>query len=246
MRMTFVRNPQKTGHMTKRRWTCPYGDHAGVLAPARMRRIDIRRYCLPCSEEAGVLVERDCPALEQDRVRRKESRQKQRGRQKEGDAKKKVAQARARAMKRYERERVLGIHVPTHFQQVCHHTPVVVTALDHLERAQPTVKVRRRRSGGHTSGHAAPWTGAVVLTLPDECSWGQLATIVAHEIAHVCCADEEWHGSAWRAMFLAILNEAYGLDVGWPTKDGKLATVYDAHCAFEEMMEEGLGNPRPS
>ena len=48
-------------------WTCPQCDRRGVLAPGRMRKIDVRRYCLPCSEASGKLVERYCPSLERRR-----------------------------------------------------------------------------------------------------------------------------------------------------------------------------------
>jgi hypothetical protein len=210
-----------------------------------MRKIDVRRYCLPCSERAGVLVERTCPSQERERSLRKENRRKKQTRQKQTEAQKKIAARKARAQRQFDRERVLGIHVPSHFQRVCE-SPCVARALELLERNRPTVKVRRRQSSAHTSGHAALWTGRVVLTLPEPCTWGQLAVIVAHEIAHVCCADEEWHGAAWRAMFLEILAEAYGLAATWPVKNGKPATIYDAHCAFEKMMDEGLGNPVPT
>jgi len=229
----------------KKRWICPNGVHAGVLAPARLRKIDVRRYCLPCSEEAGILVERSCPSQERERARRKENRRKKQTRQKKTEAEKKMAARQARAQRQYDREHVLGIYVPSHFQQVCD-SPCVARSLELLERNRPVVKIRRRRSSVHTSGHAAPWTGRVVLTLPEKCSWGQLSIIVAHEIAHVCCADEEWHGTAWRSMFLEILEEAYGLKTTWPLKDAKPATIYEAHCAFEKMMDDGLGNPPPT
>ena len=57
--------------MTPRvRWTCPSPDHPGVLAPARLRKVDVRRYCLPCSEAAGILVEREAPRLSRRRDER--------------------------------------------------------------------------------------------------------------------------------------------------------------------------------
>lgn len=229
----------------QKRWKCSNGAHAGILAPARLRKIDVRRYCLPCSEEAGVLVERTCPSKEKERARKKENQRKKQMRRKQTQAQKKVADRQARARKQYEREHVAGIHVPSHFQKVCE-SPVVAEALECLERKRPIVKVRRRRSSSHTSGHAAPWTGRVVLTLPVSCTWGQLAVIVAHEIAHICCADEEWHGAAWKSMFLAILEEAYGLETTWPVKNGKPATIGAAHSSFETMMDKGLGNKPPT
>lgn len=53
--------------MANKRWTCPQCDRPGILAPGRMRKVDVRRYCLPCSEATGKLVERVCPALERKR-----------------------------------------------------------------------------------------------------------------------------------------------------------------------------------
>lgn len=46
--------------MSGRRWTCPKGEHPGQNAPGRLRKKDLRRYCLPCSIAAGELVERVC------------------------------------------------------------------------------------------------------------------------------------------------------------------------------------------
>lgn len=48
------------------RWKCPTCN-GGLLAPTRPRLNDVRRYCLPCSAKAGVLVQRIAPALEKQR-----------------------------------------------------------------------------------------------------------------------------------------------------------------------------------
>jgi hypothetical protein len=227
----------------KKRWDCPNGVHAGVLAPAKMRRIDVRRYCLACSEKTGVLVERTCPAKEREQAKRKETRRKKGERRADGDREKKIANARARTRRRHERENVLGLHVPSHFYRVCRQTSMVVRTLETLERPMPTVKVRRRHSGTYTTGHAYTASARVVLTVPTECTWGKLAVIVAHEVAHVCTADEEHHGPAWRNMFLAILEKVYGLKTTWPVKEGKSVPYHDAHSAFEKMIDGGLGKP---
>jgi hypothetical protein len=52
-------------------WRCPDATHAGVRAPARLRKIDVRRYCLACSEREGVLVERVNAPAEQARDKRR-------------------------------------------------------------------------------------------------------------------------------------------------------------------------------
>lgn len=230
----------------KKRWTCPEGTHAGVLAPARLRKTDVRRYCLACSEEKGILVERLCPSQERAKAKRQEQRAKKRDRK--TAAKKReptLAQLRARREARQDRETVLGIHVPTHFFRVCRDTPVISDSLKNLERPFPSVTVRRRRAGTYTTGHAYSHSAKIVLTIPVKCSWGKLAVIVAHEVAHVCSADEEHHGPGWRSTFLAILEQAYGMRTSWPTKDGKPVSYHDAHTIFEEMMDDGLGNPPP-
>ena len=54
----------------RKRWKCDICD-VGVLAPSRMRKSDVRKYCIPCSEETGHLVERVCPALEKKRAQSK-------------------------------------------------------------------------------------------------------------------------------------------------------------------------------
>lgn len=55
-----------------RRWVCPTCG-AGKHAPSRPRRDDVRRFCLPCSEKSGRLVERICPVNEKVRERSVES-----------------------------------------------------------------------------------------------------------------------------------------------------------------------------
>jgi len=52
-----------------KRWVCPRCG-TGQLAPAAMRRDDTRGYCLGCSGSTGKLVQRICPAREQQAVLR--------------------------------------------------------------------------------------------------------------------------------------------------------------------------------
>jgi hypothetical protein len=58
----------------RRRWDCPTGEHPGVIAPARMRKEDIRRFCIPCSFRTGRLTERVAPSLLKQRIARASSR----------------------------------------------------------------------------------------------------------------------------------------------------------------------------
>lgn len=84
---------------TNRLWKCPTGKHLGVKAPQRLRRIDVRRYCLPCSEAAGVLVERTCAARERaaERSRAKAGRKAARQRRRQSESRAAI-RARERAV----------------------------------------------------------------------------------------------------------------------------------------------------
>lgn len=78
------------------RWVCP-NCGKGKLAPSRLRKIDVRRYCLPCSEKAGVLVERSVPVLEKKRAEKRQRAQ--------AKAARKAKAKRERERPRRERER---------------------------------------------------------------------------------------------------------------------------------------------
>ena len=56
-------------------WRCGNEDHPGVFAPSRLAKDDLRRYCIPCSEKRGKLVEREMLARE---TRQEKRRQRQR------------------------------------------------------------------------------------------------------------------------------------------------------------------------
>lgn len=236
--------------MKRYRWSCPEGKHPGVLAPGRLRTKDIRRYCLECSQEQGVLVERTCAALEKQRQAKKEQTDRKRKRQQEAARKKrqaKKAQERQSAFNRKppkpkKRVSVRGIDVVQHAHRIAS-TPFVVQAFQDLERKPLQVQVRTRHKGDYTTGQAWCETNRMVLTLPVACSFGKMAVLVAHELAHLAVADEEVHGPAWRDMFLRILNEGYGFrthqgdPLRWPRNNGRLASYNDAHFQFETLVD---------
>lgn len=82
-----------------RRWKCPKCQK-GVNAPERMRSDDIRRFCLPCSEETGRLVPRVCAVLARKRER---SKKRGAGRAKRKRAEKRRREAPERRLRREER-----------------------------------------------------------------------------------------------------------------------------------------------
>ena len=88
--------------MTKQvRWKCPIcGD--GRLAPSKPRKIDVKRYCLDCSEETGKLVERIAPSLEKKRA---VSKEKQTAKTKARRTKRAVAVKQARDLEKENKTR---------------------------------------------------------------------------------------------------------------------------------------------
>ena len=51
-------------------WRCPDCGNQ-KRAPGKPRRNDVRRFCLPCSQRTGYMVERVCPVLETKRAKAK-------------------------------------------------------------------------------------------------------------------------------------------------------------------------------
>ena len=49
-------------------WRCPDCGNQN-RAPGKPRRNDVRRFCLPCSQRTGYMVERVCPTLEKKRAK---------------------------------------------------------------------------------------------------------------------------------------------------------------------------------
>ena len=49
-------------------WRCPDCGNQ-KRAPGKPRRNDVRRFCLPCSQRTGYMVERVCPTLEKKRTK---------------------------------------------------------------------------------------------------------------------------------------------------------------------------------
>lgn len=245
--------------MKRYRWSCPEGKHAGVLAPSRLRVKDIRRYCLECSQEQGVLVERTCAALEKKREAKKDQAERKRKRKQEAQRKKRKAEKEKAAKsifhpnRRFEPKKkvrlVRGIDVEKHAHRISQ-ASFIQEAFRHLERKPLTVQVRTRNKGDYTTGRAWCDDNRMVLTLPRNCSFGKMAVLVAHELAHLACSHEEVHGPRWREMFLRILNdpETYrfgrsydssGEDIMWPENwDTDRPMSYDdAHFHFEVLFD---------
>lgn len=161
------------------RWKCPQCD-AGILAPTKPRKDDVRRYCLPCSSKNGRLVERIAPALEAKREQRAEStREKVRH-------KRQVARRRAEPAKLQERcdairERIIHAEAERIWK---------LMADWHKGKPLPRIELVRGRDWGRTGGHAWWSSGRIQVRIdPTQNEWRSKWTwaILAHELAHIAC-----------------------------------------------------------
>jgi hypothetical protein len=172
--------------MSARRWNCPRCG-AGINAPERMRRDDVRRYCLDCSRSTGRLVERVAPALER---RRAASKQKQSER------------AAAERSKQREARSYLGVDMIAEARRMWN-LPSMREA--HRGRRMPEVQLRRR-DGNYNTGHA--WRSRIVVTMG-----GDLASVLAtllHELAHAAAPAASHHDDVWASLFLRAARDRWG------------------------------------
>jgi hypothetical protein len=57
----------------------------------------------------------------------------------------------------------------------------------------------------------------VVYCFPFDRPRADVASLIAHEVAHLIADPDDNHGPSWRATYLRVLREAYGLELeAWP------------------------------
>ena len=204
-----------------RRWTCPRCG-AGKLAPERPRKDDARRYCLPCTDVTGRLVERECAALEA-----KRGAAKQRAAEK---AKRKRATARRR--KAREAERVANDPKTIAAQQVQAEFDRIVKAAYRMDQGlsvrlrTPELSMQWSRSRHYVTGRV--WAAfhtfddqRVTVTLPwPPPPWSEVRWLLTHEVAHLVPgatvkgsgSKRILHGPTWQAAFCRLAETAHGID----------------------------------
>jgi predicted SprT family Zn-dependent metalloprotease len=163
------------------RWKCPTCN-AGVIAPTKPRMNDVRRYCLPCSAKAGVLVERIAPALEKKREAKKETTKKKSAAKRATISKNNAPakqQARIDALRikmiHKEAERIWRLMKPYH-----------------NGRPLPTINIVRAQNRGRQYGHA--YRNSIQVNVDRDQSIKRskrVWEVLAHELAH--CAVPPKH-----------------------------------------------------
>lgn len=186
------------------RWRCPDCGH-GHLAPRRPRRDDVRRYCLPCSQRTGRLVERVAPALDAKRAaKRKRSEERRAGR--------------ARRERERERERltIAGVHLPSEAATILRRSPTLRELSPGLTAEKIEFKARRSSKRPRTLGYAWPYDRRVSVTdYPGVTAEGARETLL-HEIVHLAVGRDPsdhaaWHGRAFQKALRDARAEVYGL-----------------------------------
>lgn len=193
-----------------RRWLCPRCA-SGLLAPSRPRLDDVRRYCLPCSQTSGRLVERTCPAREAESSRHRELRA-------------------ARLAARHERAAAIEATYPWCLRGLFDQWRNLTAWGRPLVHAH--LLLRRSTSKVASSGHAWP-TGRITMTAgSDE---ADARATVLHELAHVAAPRACQHGSRWRHLLLAAAMEVVGRPVIAPG-----AGLHAVHGAVAAAFREGV------
>lgn len=226
-------------------WRCPNCDD-GIRAPAHLRKIDVRRYCLLCSKTTGKLVERTVPSRDAERVRSELLRKEREIKQRERTAAKRSAywqtergQLETFARMAMKLEAFEAAQIRTFKIRLAGPTRQYWVSGSRLVDgvAVPFTESRSGVRPATTSGHAYGKTRFVITAGHDRAD--ALATIL-HEIAHCaagshCAAGYKGgaHGDGWRSVFASGVHELTG-----ETPSGKTKT--DIHQAAIECVRHWL------
>lgn len=180
-----------------KRWVCPRCD-AGVLAPSRPRKDDVRRYCLDCSKKTGRLVERTCPALDKARATSTTARK--------ARTAAKVARARESAKAKHS---IGDLDLMAEARRFWALPTMKDARKTHRPRVTKLPKITWRRSARkwHTSGYCRPSWQEIVVTLGKDPHDAQ--GVLLHELVHAVLPTSERHGSLFKSTMRSAYREAF-------------------------------------
>lgn len=225
------------------RWVCPLCS-SGKLAPSRPRKDDVRRFCLPCSERTGRLVERLSPALERARRERAERRKTKDKRKKAGERKRRQSYCQEAQERRQDREAALGL--PKSLQAYVRQMARLKTWRQaRLEDVKVKIRWGDICSG---TGHAKlEWwylsDGTQITVTLGRSGAGALALLL-HEFAHHAAYrmhGERDHGEPMKRLLIDATEELTGMEVDAVVDGGHCYTVVDPPCqeAIKAWLAEG-------
>ena len=176
-----------------KRWSCPQC-RAGVLAPSRPRKNNVKRYCLSCSEKKGVLVERVCPSLDKKRSERKSASIKK--------AKTKQATIAERYLiESYDIRKAIKPIAKMMTTQIDNILPVNMSRRKNLRNVIVQVWRKERRS---SNGHAETFGNRIHVTCGTNLS--DALFVLIHEFAHMAIGRDyrddsiKSHGREFRSV----------------------------------------------
>ena len=210
----------------QRRWTCPHCGQ-GKLAPGRPRKDDVRRYCLPCSEKTGRLVERTCAANEKARKVSKAKSQTKASRKKRAE----TAKLKRNAAAREARFFIGDLDLRKEWERLCNLACVKTALAREYPRmtGPPTMELKRttrRSSWGYAHSSWAQvniyvYRGATDATRP--------RIVLVHELAHLMTPDgadqgkgrARPHGPTFKRTLIALMRAAFrGIELDDAVMDG--------------------------
>lgn len=164
--------------MTTRRWKCPVCA-TGWNAPGRMRRDDVRRYCLECSASTGRLVEMGCPALDTARHEAKERAAAKAKRQRATATARKKRDAREKALGLAVRRIIAGFDVDAEADRIWN---LPVFKENRRSMSRPPIEIRRSARKLHSSGHSSYSGRRIVITVGRD--QAEALGVLLHELVH--------------------------------------------------------------
>ena len=167
-------------------WKCPTCN-AGVIAPTRPRKNDVRRYCLPCSADAGVLVERTAPALDKKRAAKKATTSKKQA-SKRATVSRNNAPAKEQARIDAKRKAMITKEALAIWKLMQPY---------HKGKRLPTINIVRARNIGRQYGHAATQRNSIQVNVDldqDIMRSKRVWEVLAHELAHCAVPPKQRAG----------------------------------------------------
>lgn len=174
-----------------RRWICPTCD-TGALAPDRPRRDDVRRYCLPCSQRTGRLVERTCPALDKQRATRAAATKERTAARRARDTERAVAARSHNGVDLLAEAKIIWRHMADHHRG----RPMPELRLRFTSKAYCTGNANRQRAVVSVGRYASTASALMVLT---------------HELAHSAAPNPgDWHDERWADCYVTAARARWG------------------------------------
>lgn len=206
-----------------RRWTCPTCNTT-VHAPERPRRDDVRRYCLPCSQRSGRLVERRALAAERERAAKAERADARR--LASGQAAKAAEQDRLTMTGVYLAE---PVHLPTEAKRLWNLS--TLRGLPRWRRDLPHIDWRR---SAHKVGSSGVSYGHRIVVTRGSDPAAALATLL-HELVHAALPSGEHHSARYWSMLRSAAKEA------WPEADWSHFATSHPKTAWQKQAAISYG-----